>query len=140
MSGIAKELRDTADIAEAGNKPHWAKLMRCAAAQLIAGDMENALLLEENKRLEESQKVTHGLSAKRDECDFSIDFDTWHYHQLNGDPDNCPHERWERKAWESAVLAERAECLHIAETTAAGRDAEAIADAIRERGSKGEVG
>lgn len=37
-----------------------------------------------------------------------------------------------------AVMREREACLHIAETTAAGRDAEAIADAIRARGNKRE--
>jgi hypothetical protein len=52
MSALSDELRHVADILEAGDKPHWASLMRCAAAQLIAGDEENALLLEENKRLE----------------------------------------------------------------------------------------
>jgi hypothetical protein len=52
MSALSDELRHMADILEAGDKPHWAALMRCAAAQLIAGDEETALLLEENKRLE----------------------------------------------------------------------------------------
>lgn len=36
-----------------------------------------------------------------------------------------------------AMRIESEACLHIAETTAAGRDAEAIADAIRARNSKG---
>jgi hypothetical protein len=52
MSALSDELRQVADILEAGDKPHWASLMRRAAAQLIAGDEEHALLLEENKRLE----------------------------------------------------------------------------------------
>ena len=55
-----------------------------------------------------------------------MDFDEWHHKQLNGDADNCPHEAWERKAWDSAC--EMAALL--AEATAAGRDAEAIAEAI----------
>lgn len=54
MSALSDELRHVADILEAGDKPHWASLMRCAAAQLIAGDEENAMLLEENKRLEQA--------------------------------------------------------------------------------------
>ena len=55
-----------------------------------------------------------------------MEFDEWHHKQLNGDADNCPHEAWERKAWDSAC--EMAALL--AEETAAGRDAEAIAEAI----------
>ncbi len=34
MNAIAEELRDIADKAEAGNKPHWANAMRAAALQL----------------------------------------------------------------------------------------------------------
>jgi hypothetical protein len=56
MSTLSDELRQAADICEAGDKPHWAKLMRCAAAQLIAGDRENSLLLEELKRIEQNEK------------------------------------------------------------------------------------
>jgi len=33
-----------------------------------------------------------------------MDFDEWHYKQLNGDLDNCPHEAWERKAYEAGQL------------------------------------
>jgi hypothetical protein len=31
-----------------------------------------------------------------------MDFDGWHMKQLAGDPDNCPHEAWERVAWRAA--------------------------------------
>ena len=55
-----------------------------------------------------------------------MDFDDWHHKQLNGDADRCPHEAWERKAWDAACEAAAA----LAEETAAGRDAEAIAEAI----------
>lgn len=34
-----------------------------------------------------------------------MDFDKWHYKQLAGDADNCPHEKWERCAWEAAINA-----------------------------------
>jgi hypothetical protein len=41
-----------------------------------------------------------------------MDFDDWHYKQLNGDADNCPHEAWEQKAW-SAATHECADILSI---------------------------
>lgn len=56
MSEIAKELRKIADIAEAGDKPHWASLMRCAAAQLIAGEQEIDYLLEELDKAAETER------------------------------------------------------------------------------------
>lgn len=34
MNQIAQELRRIADIAEAGDKPHWAKVMRAGAAEI----------------------------------------------------------------------------------------------------------
>ena len=37
-------------------------------------------------------------------------FDEWHQKQLDGDTDNCPHEAWERTAWDAAILAEREAC------------------------------
>lgn len=67
MSAIDDELRSVADIAEAGDKLHWASLMRCAAAQLIAGDRESELLLAESKRLEEeNQKLREALARVRE--------------------------------------------------------------------------
>jgi len=62
-------------------------------------------------------------------------FDEWHKKQLGGDPDNCPHEAWERKAWEAATKAEREECAKVAEQgewklTKTGKS---IAKAIRSR-------
>ncbi|HRD65699.1 MAG TPA: hypothetical protein PKY50_06040 [Candidatus Competibacter sp.] len=34
MNAISRELRNIADIAEAGDKPHWAKAMRAGARQI----------------------------------------------------------------------------------------------------------
>ena len=38
-------------------------------------------------------------------------FDEWHDAQLNGDPDRCPHEEWERKAW---LAGRKAALLEVA--------------------------
>lgn len=33
------------------------------------------------------------------------EFEAWHLTQLAGDPDNCPHEAWEWKAWQASRAA-----------------------------------
>ena len=66
MITISEALLKSADIAEYGDKPLLASLLRCAAAQLIAGDRENALLLSESKRLEsENDKLRESIGIVR---------------------------------------------------------------------------
>lgn len=61
-------------------------------------------------------------------------FDEWHQKQLNGDADNCPHEAWERKAWDAAILAEREACAKVVEANYRGvYDSHTCAAAIRGR-------
>ena len=52
-----------------------------------------------------------------------MDFDEWHHRQLNGDPDNCPHEAWERKAWEAALSECARICREAADECAAAANA-----------------
>ena len=67
-----------------------------------------------------------------------MDFDEWHHEQLNGDPDNCPHEKWERYAWEMATTIEREACAKLCDEQAklpeCPERAKYCADAIRSRG------
>lgn len=76
------------------------------------------------------------------ESEDEMTFDEWHKKQLGGDPDNCPHEAWERKAWEAATKAEREACAKVCESHQGIKipngprlppDGSACARAIRER-------
>ena len=82
MNNIAEELRDIADKAEAGDKLHWAKVMRAGALQLDNWrrdldmyrmrldhhDAQSAQLgevLEENKRLRGIEDAARNLCNQK---------------------------------------------------------------------------